>query len=67
MTLKQKREIVERFKASSYIQDMAAALISSREIYRLSSKCDEVEDVIRDFLNGKFELKPTKMKVKNAK
>lgn len=57
MTLKQKREIVIDFKSG----------VSMTNIYYrtpLPIERDEIEQVIRDFMNGKFSLKPKRRKSK---
>ncbi len=55
MTLKQKREIVRRFLGGESI----------REIQWRTGWCNmiDMEDILRDFINGRFSLEP-KRKVK---
>ena len=49
MTLKQKREIVARFKAGEFV--LVLALVFDKPY-------DLLEAVLRDYMNGKFSLKP---------
>ena len=51
MTLKQKREIVTRFKAGKSMWSLFVTV-------RMVASDNEVEAVIRDYMNGKFALKP---------
>lgn len=55
MNLKQKREIVRRFKAGESIEDIAIDVL----LYGATSdQIKRVQQVLRDFLNGKFTLEP---------
>ena len=52
MTLAQKREVVRRFKAGERIYEIVT-------LYFMRGPM-AAEQVLRDYLNGKFELKPKK-------
>lgn len=58
MTLKQKREIVQRFKRGANVKLIATGWVrkDGSVDYYMSGRADEIEQALRDFLNGKFEL-----------
>lgn len=59
MTLKQKREIVGKFKAGSGILDLAAIARGKRKYsidFIWDDAADEALQVLRDYMNGKFQL-----------
>ena len=68
MTLKQKREIVGRFKAGERVIALAYAIKADgneRKPSTLNAEIQarlKVEQVLRDYMNGKFELKPRRKK-----
>lgn len=55
MTLKQKRKIVQKFRTGETVFSVAYALIVAPEL--IARRYQVVEDVLRDFMNGKFTLK----------
>ena len=60
MTLKQKREIVERFKAGESIGSLVETFREKEapllESWRIQDIIRDFMNVLRDFLNGKFKL-----------
>ncbi len=55
LTLKQKREIVRRFWAGESIGQIAIRIY---EGWITHEQHDSIEQVIRDYMNGKFSLEP---------
>ena len=53
MTLKQKREIVQRFKGGAPLTVLIEQL---QKLYPYVYQFAAVEDAIRDFMNGKFTV-----------
>ena len=69
MTLRLKREIVSKFKAGGFygsVYSIATSLKLSKEVrvWWTSERSEFVESILRDYINGKFELKPKQKKGK---
>lgn len=65
LTLRQKREIMRRFKAGRSrlgIAWDAADLVDFPAATTINEREDAIEQIIRDFMNGKFTMKPRKRK-----
>lgn len=64
LTLKQKREIVQRFKASDSMAIIAHWIRDQNTLVHKIVPYSSVEQVIRDFMNGRFVLAPQKKRRK---
>ncbi len=63
MTLKQKREICRRFKEGCSVWELCASGKNGDG----SGDVNRIEQVIRDFMNGKFTLEPKREAIENAR